>query len=222
MNATTKNITKILTTPAKFASIFNWKKASAKVLSLEIQKGSIGLALASHPSFQEAIHKLEPIPLSKRHLADTVPQRLAEIVKNENVCGFVVSWPIQQDTGKLGYSCGLVLNTLEQILEQQTGNSEIMTSSRPVCLWDGAHAELPPMDVWGRDPKYARTSDKTLHVASRDQYHVYAPGNAPTEVMKDFFRVNWPQLHYMQPQHHHHMYNSDLDWDDHHDTMHAA
>ncbi|CAJ1944487.1 unnamed protein product [Cylindrotheca closterium] len=191
---TPNSITKILTTPAKFASIFNWKKASAKVLSLEIQKGKIGLALASHPSFHESVHVLEPIPLSKRALAETVPQKLEEIVKQENVCGFVVSWPIQQDTGKLGYSCGLVLNTLEQILEQ-TSDSPIMTSKSPVCLWDGAHAKLPSIDAWGRCPDYDRTSNNTLHLASMEQYHVPSQGNAASEVMKDFFQTHWPQLH---------------------------
>mmetsp|Transcript_42093 Transcript_42093/g.101509 ORF Transcript_42093/g.101509 Transcript_42093/m.101509 type:complete len:225 (-) Transcript_42093:86-760(-) len=222
---TPNSITKILTTPAKFASRFNWKKASAKVLSLEIQKGRIGLAVASHPSFQESVHVLEPIPLSGRALADIVPQKLEEIVKQENICGFVVSWPIQQDTGKLGYSCGLVLNTLEQILEQ-TSDSPIMTSKRPVCLWDGAHAELPSIDIWGRCADYARTSSNPIHLASTEQYHVPSQGNAASEVMKDFFQANWPQLHYTLQQNHH-IYSSesmhtDHTWHQESDKLHAA
>lgn len=198
MNKVPNNITKLLTTPAKFASMFNWKKASAKVLSLEIQKGSIKMALASHPSYQEAIVTLESLPLNRRTLADAIPQRLTEIIQEQNVCGFVVSWPIQQDTGKLGYSCGLVLNTLEQILENQSENP-VLTTSRPVCLWDGAHTPLPLIDVWGRNPDYARTSEKTLHLASQEQYHVVTEGNTASQVMKDFFQVNWPQLQYALP-----------------------
>ncbi|KAL3945384.1 MAG: hypothetical protein SGBAC_000517 [Bacillariaceae sp.] len=219
---TLNSITKILTTPAKFASQFNWKKASAKVLSLEIQKGRIGLAVASHPSFQESVHVLEPLPLSRRALADTIPNKLQEIVKQENICGFVVSWPIQQDTGKLGYSCGLVLNTLEQILEQ-TSDNPIMTSSRPVCLWDGAHTNFPSIDMWGRCPDYAHTSNNPNHLASAEQYHVPSQANAASEAMKDFFQVNWPQLHYAQQQNHR-MFSSestqtDQEWHNESDTL---
>jgi len=206
--AASKNITKILTTPIKIASLFNWKKESSKVLSLDIRKGRIGLAVASHPSFRESVHVLEPIPLSRRALADTIPNKFAEVVSQHNICGFVVNWPIQQDTGKLGYSAGLVLNTLEHILEE-TSDSPFMTTSRPVCLWDGAHAELPSIDRWGRCLDYSHISNTSIHLASKEQYYIHSKsGNVASDVIQDFFQANWPQLHYEYPlQQNHHVYS---------------
>ena len=195
-------------------SIFNWKKASAKVLSLSIQKGAIGLAVASHPSsYQEAVHELESIPLSRRALAESVPQQVAEIVHQYNICGFVVAWPVQQDTGKLGYSCGLVLNTLERILERGETNdsspSSIVTADRPICLWDGAHAMFPTIGKWGRCPDYARSSKKSsVHLASKEQYHVPSERNAACQVMEDFLQVNWPHLYNPDVHKYHHAFPS--------------
>jgi RNase H-fold protein (predicted Holliday junction resolvase) len=191
----TNNITKILTTPSKVASALDWRMASTAILSLDIQKGRIGLAVASHPSFQEPAKVLESIPFSRRRaLSETVSQRLADIVKEHNICGFVVSWPLQKDTGKLGYSCGLALHTLEQLLK----DSKVMTSNRPVCLWDRAHTVGPTIDNCGRCADYARTSDKTLHLASKEQYHVESSTEVASEVMDDFLKVNWPSIYEQQ------------------------
>lgn len=186
------NVTKVLTTPTKIASLLNWKKESSKILSLDIQKDKIGFAVASHPSMRESVHVLEQIPLSRRALADTIPNRFAEVVDQHNICGFVVNWPIQQDTGKLGYMAGLVLNTLEHILEE-TSDSPIMTASRPVCLWDWARAELPSIDEWGRCRNYSHISNESIHLASKEQYYVHSKsGNVASDVIRDFFQANWP------------------------------
>jgi len=160
-------------------------------LSLDIQKGVIWLAVASHPSFQEPTTVLEPIHVSRR--LENLPERLAEIVKEHKVCGFVVNWPVQKDTSKLGYSCGLVLRTLEKVME--SSSRPAISSSRPVCLWDQNHVAPSVIDDWGRCADYARTSDKTLHLASRDQYHVESDNNVASQVLEEFMRVNWPTIH---------------------------
>jgi hypothetical protein len=73
-----------------------------------------------------------------------------------------------------------------------------MTSTRPVCLWDRAHTVEPTIDNWGRCADFARTSDKTLHLASKEQYHVESSTEVASQVMDDFFKVNWPSIHEQQ------------------------
>lgn len=198
---TSKQLTRILTTPSKIASSLDWRKASGAILSLDIQKDRIGLAVASHPSFQEPTKELEPIAIS-RTLDENTLQRLAGIVEEERIIGFVVNWPVQKDTGKLGYSCGRVLNMLDQLVET-ADDASVVTSSRPVCLWDAEHVVPPTIDEWGRCSQFANTSNKALHVASKEQYHTTS-NQAATQVLDDFLKVNWPTIHqqkfvYVQP-----------------------
>ena len=48
-----------------------------------------------------------------------VLRQLDHVVKEYNVCGVLVSWPVQRDTGKVGAACGRVLYTLEDLITQQ-------------------------------------------------------------------------------------------------------
>eukprot|EP00980_Cylindrotheca_fusiformis_P013107 scaffold3292_cov120-Cylindrotheca_fusiformis.AAC.2 len=223
-----KILQRMITSPSKVASALDWKMANgASILSMAIQPGRIGLAVASHPSLQQQqqIKTLEAITmLSPRHNQgiatggnSSTPQeavkRLQEIVKTHNICGVVVSWPMQQDTGKMGYSCGLTLHTLEQLLLLATADaSNPAAKNIPLlCLWDSAHTPEPTVDSWGRSADYARTSAKTVHLASEEQYYVSStaststssPSNDPNKVamgvMDDFLKVNWPTI-YQQKQ----------------------
>lgn len=195
---TSNNITKIITTPSKVASALDWRTASGAILSLDIQQGRIGLAVSSHPSLQKSSKLLEPIKFSRRRgLVETdVSHQLGAIVKEHSICGFVVSWPMQKDTGKLGYSCGLVLHTLEQLLADSSKTG--MKTSRPLCLWDGSHTVEPAIDRWGRCADYARISDKTIHLASKEQYHMDSSIDVARQVMDDFLKVNWPDIYQQQ------------------------
>jgi RNase H-fold protein (predicted Holliday junction resolvase) len=156
-----KHITKVLTTPSKVASSLDWKKASSAILSLDIQKGQIGIAVAFHPSFQETTSVLDSIQISRQALSESIPHRIADIVKERDICGFVVSWPIQDDTGKLGYSFGLVLNTLDQ-LPEASKNQAVISSTRPFCLWDASHVSPTDVDQWGRSADYTRSSKNDI------------------------------------------------------------
>ena len=165
---------------------------------------------------------LDSIPLvsRKRVVSPEDKRRLSGLVREHNISGFVVSWPVQQDTGLMGASCGRTLWTLEQLLLQEDDanlddddddedeiNSRdtnkrktrrghpIFTPNRPLCLWDGIHREQPKTDAFGRCPIYSRTSQKTEHCASKEQYHQEdSSGNiiGPAQVWKDFCESHWP------------------------------
>lgn len=189
---------KVLETPSKkIASALDWKKVSgASVLSLDIHKDRIGLALAAHPSHGTEACTFEPIRLPKKgkRMTSECKARLADIVREHKVCGVVVSWPLQRDTGKMGASCGRVLHTLEHLLDD---TNNIITPSRPMCLWNGVPSEHAKEDEFGRCATYARTSDKAIHVASEEQYN-QDENVVAAQVWDDFCRVHWPALQQTQ------------------------
>jgi len=189
-----KSVTSFLASPSKVAHALDWKKASGAILSLRIVKDRIDLAVSSHPSFQEPAQPLPSIPLkmetsnNRKVLKAEVAQELQDIVRNFNVCGMVVNWPVQKE-GRCGASCGRVLHTLDQIA---------INSSRPVCLFDSNHYE-PPEDDWGRAKVYSETSDKTLHVASEEQYKD-SSGILAADIWNNFCQEHWPELYRQQQQ----------------------
>jgi RNase H-fold protein (predicted Holliday junction resolvase) len=188
------SLLKLITAPSKVAHTLDWKKVGgATILNLEIHKDRIGMAIAVHPSFQESAHMLEPIPVSRSVTAE-VKDRVEEIVKEHKVCAFVVSFPVQQDTGKYGAACGRVLYTLENLIK----DSKIMTPNRPVCLWNNLPVQTQEVDEWGRNPLFARTSQKKIHLASEEQYQ-QDEAIVATEVWDDFVQAHWPEI-YAQKQ----------------------
>eukprot|EP00980_Cylindrotheca_fusiformis_P028585 scaffold22613_cov126-Cylindrotheca_fusiformis.AAC.5 len=193
-----KSILKVLTTPSKIASSLDWRKVSGSVLSLDIHSDRIGLALASHPSFGEgSAATLESIPLARRgRVTEECRSTLAKLVKEHKVCGVVVSWPLQNDTHRMGAACGRVLHTLEDLLEHDS-TSNIFTPSRPLCLWNGQpknEEEVQP-DEFGRLAVYGRTppSDKHIHKASEEQYN-QDENIVAANVWDDFVKAHWPEL----------------------------
>jgi hypothetical protein len=143
---------------------------------------------------------LDSIPLvgkRKKVMPSDAKRRISGLVRAHNICGFVVSWPLQQDTGLMGASCGRTLWALEQLLEDCEDGSSITTTdplfanNRPLCLWDGVRREQPATDAFGRSSVYARTSTKTEHCASKEQYHQDESVLA-AEVWKDFCEHHWP------------------------------
>jgi RNase H-fold protein (predicted Holliday junction resolvase) len=188
-----KTIMKVLATPSKIASNLDWRKVSGSVLALDIHQDRIGLALAPHPSYGEGTSTFEPIKLARKgRVSEECKQALSDIVKDHKVCGVVVAWPLQGDTGKMGAACGRVLHTLENLLE----DSNIITPNRPFCLWDGNHSKGDSEDSFGRNVAYSRTpsSEKQIHKASEEQYF-QDEGVVAAQVWDDFFRVHWPDLH---------------------------
>ena len=186
---------KVLTTPTKIASALDWRKVSGSILSLDIHKDRIGLAISSHPSFGEEV-KVETIPLPNRRgkLDDAAKERLVQVIKENKVCGLVVSWPLQQDTKRMGAACGRVLHTLEDLMEDSTSSSGIVTPNRPLCLWDGNHTTPEVEDEWGRCASYGGSAtNKTLHLASQEQYN-QDENMVATKVWNDFMKAHWPEV----------------------------
>jgi hypothetical protein len=179
-----KSVTKFLTAPSKVAHSLDWRKASGSVLTVRILRDRIDLAVASHPSFQESAQQLPSIPLDKKRIknADDLSNELSSIVRNYNVAGWVVHWPVREE-GWCGAACGRTLHVLDQV-------SASLSPNRPVCLYDGEH-HLPPEDSWGRTPLYAKTSDKDLYVASKDSDVTDTP---VTDVWNQFMAEHWPEF----------------------------
>ncbi|CAJ1963815.1 unnamed protein product [Cylindrotheca closterium] len=211
---TSKKLLQALTSPSKLASRFDWRKVNGgSVLSLNIHKDRIGLALAAHPSYGNGPYTLESIPLARKtKVTEESKKALANIIEEHNVCGFVVSWPLQPDSQRMGAACGRVLHTLEQLLQPSKDaaeefktntkskaktNTPLISANRPCVLWkDSQSKTIEEPDVFGRLEAFAKvpSSDKTVHIASIEQYN---PDDATvaSQVWSDFMRVHWPDLH---------------------------
>jgi hypothetical protein len=227
-----KTLLSKLVAPSKLASNLNWRKSSgASILTVNIHTDRIGLRVGYHPSTGLPSQSLDDLPLTRRQttdqqhsgekkmkiggkLSNATHQQLSEIIQRHNVCGLVVNWPIQHDTGRLGYAAGRVLWTLEQLIDSTAQN-------RPVCLWDGQHVPLSDSetDEWGRNPKlghsmsdasYDGGATNKVHAASVQQYHEDEMIVAK-QIWDDFVKTQWPDIY---------QYTADNDNDHHHDDGH--
>jgi hypothetical protein len=186
-----KSISKLLAPPSKVAHALDWRKVSGSILSMSIVGDRIDLAVAFHPSSSDSPQSLPSIPLktqvvnNKKVLAPGVAEELSSLMKDWEVCGLVVNWPVQKE-GWAGYSAGKTLFALDQL-------TSVLSPSRPVCLWDEEH-HVPYEDEWGRSPIYAEASSKTTHKASEEQYK--PPSTVAADVWNDFCRAHWPELYY--------------------------
>jgi RNase H-fold protein (predicted Holliday junction resolvase) len=200
-----RQLTKVLTTPSKVASALDWKRSTkSTILSLDIQNDRIGMAVASHPSLQSSAKPLDSIRVTRR-INENVKNELNRIVKKHKVCAFVVSWPVQADSGRHGAACGRVLNTLEQILllsptdgSQSVVQGSPVTPGRPVCLWNTqqSNSKLEQQiveDDWGRSPVYSRPCHEKLHRASEQQYNNVLKAS-PASTWNNFVQANWPEI----------------------------
>ncbi len=192
-------LAKLLVAPAKIASKLDWQKFNGAVLSLDIHKDRIGMVIGSHPTMEEKTVAFEPIhyQLHGGKLPQAVKQRLEEIVRQRNnICGVVVSWPLQKDTGHMGAPCGRTLHILEELLEE----TNVFAPNRPLCLWDSEHPASCAEDRWGRCADFSRTSTKHTHLASVEQYN-QDENVVATQVWKDFVRIHWPTMYHQRETH---------------------
>jgi RNase H-fold protein (predicted Holliday junction resolvase) len=190
---TINKLAKLLVAPSKIAASLNWKKFNGAVLSLDIHKDRIGMAIASHPTMDDGAEALEPIyyHFQGGKLPDSAKDKLEDVVRQEqNICGIVVSWPLQKDTGHMGASCGRTMHVVEELLEE----TNVFAPNRPLCFWDSEHPKQSDEDQWGRCKEYNRISSKHEHLASAEQYN-QDENVAATEVWNDFVRVHWPAVH---------------------------
>ena len=228
-----KKLLKVLTTPSKIANALDWKQQiGGSIATIDVHAEKINMTISAHPeetsssfsssssisskSYSVPIHKkgLQKIPEASR-------QQLSDLVRTNNVCGFVVAWPIQQDTNLMGASCGRTLFAIEELLSSprssslssslsssndtndhnNTINETIFSRNRKLCLWDGNsnndNGDNP--DIFGRSSVYARTSEKNEHRASKEQYHEDETIVA-AQIWDSFVETNWPDI-YQQRNH---------------------
>ena len=190
--------------PSKVASTLDWKRFSGStLLSLNIHRNRIGIAVASHPSLGEKCHELEPLRFADDHITidKHCMERFQKIIRDYKVCGIVVSWPLQHETGRMGAACGRVLYALEEILDKSGEIDEnILSTARPLCLWDSGHI-IPKqkanpklsVDSFGRCAQYGNTSTKQEYRASEEQYYEDEL-TVVQQVWEDFCMVHWPEL----------------------------
>ena len=193
--AIAKSITRMLSSPNQVARVLDWKKAvGGALLSLHFGASQIDLAATSHPSGQDAcVHHLSSIPLefevkqNNKVLKSHILKEISGLVQDLNVCGMVVSWPVQKE-GWCGAPCGKVLHTLDHIVRE---TNIVDQDHCPLCLWDGHHFRLPE-DEWGRLAIYGipNRDKKQVHLASQEQYREC--GMVAARVVKDYIRHHWP------------------------------
>jgi hypothetical protein len=196
-----RELVNMLTVPSKVASALDWRKLGGSIMTLAVHSDRIEVVAAHHPSYGESSSAVvESLPLAKngRVVPEFTKQRLADIAREQNVCGIVVSCPIQHDTGKLGYAAGRTLWTLERLFQEDGAARSALPRNRPICLWDGVHIQQPPIDEWGRCSAYAKTSSKSCHLASQEQYH-QDEGIVAAQVWEDFMKTNWPDVYRHHP-----------------------
>mmetsp|Transcript_18975 Transcript_18975/g.47110 ORF Transcript_18975/g.47110 Transcript_18975/m.47110 type:complete len:293 (-) Transcript_18975:86-964(-) len=185
-----------LSKPSKVASILDWKKAfNHKVLTVNFHKNRVGIAVSSHPSLGVPCLELEPLRFedhsgNRKSIAGGIDreclERFSDIIEEHKVCGVVVNWPLQRETGRMGAACGRVLFALEQLLERSnetftsiessddlpsTGHQLGGLLSRPFCLWDAGHINPKDPSKWiddfGRCASYGKDMESTSDETSR-------------------------------------------------------
>jgi hypothetical protein len=213
-----------LAKPSKVANTLDWKKLTGStVLSLNFHHDRVGIAVASHPSTGEPCVELDALKFSKIkqdshnviRIDEACLKRFSDIIDEYKVCGVVVSWPLQQDTGRMGMACGRTIFALEQLWEKgQGGNTGVL--SRPFCLWDAEHVvpkqrndPAKRVDEFGRCAQYGaekatdsfEDSDAAIaphaqqnYFASKERYHEDEL-TMVCEVWNDFCKEHWPELY---------------------------
>lgn len=225
---------KKLSKPSKVASILDWKKMfNNTVLTLNFHKNRVGIAVASHPSLGTPCMELEPLRFdddngNRKNISGSIDrdclERFSDIIEEYKVCGVVVNWPLQHDTGRMGAACGRVIFALEQLWERSNENAMICEQrggllSRPFCLWDAGHVDLADpakrVDSFGRCASYGKESEKPIsrhnndddcsnsdELEDRFEKSYFASKEQYYEdeltvvlgVWDDFCREHWPEL----------------------------
>jgi len=229
-----RELMKVLTTPSKIANALDWKKQiGGSIATIDVHADRIGLSISHHPSsssgedestsslslslsssssslsssLSSSFYSLPIRQKGKFKIPDSSRQQLSDLVQENKVCGFVVSWPIQKDTGLMGASCGRTLFAIEELLLQPSSSlssaaaaASVFTSNRKICLWDGGvhvHDDQIKTDILGRSSVHARTSNQKEYRACKEKCR-RDDTIVVTRVWEDFVKTNWPQIYQQQ------------------------
>lgn len=156
-------LSSVIVGPAKVANLLDWRKAVGSVMSLDITRERIGVAVAEHPElFCEPIvlnsislqQDQGGVPNKMNEVAKDIISQLEAVVKQHRVCAFVVNWPVVE--GRMGEQCGKVLQVLDSVIDQ---SNTVVTRKRPFTLWcnrETASFDASPPDEWGRSTVFAK------------------------------------------------------------------
>lgn len=234
-----KPLMRILATPSRVASTLDWKKSTgdATIATLDIHADRIGVRISQHPKQykheqQSSSTEYKKMSLSQASTYYSFPvspkgwskiptstrRGLSDLIHRHGVCGFVVSWPIQEDTGRMGAACGRTLFAIEELLrDHHNGEDEpqstmnnydgpldgrpVFVPGRPLCLWVDRKQRMPATaDAFGRSPSYARTTpERSKDVVATSDKEPPQPNESIaslSRVWEDFARAHWPDLNH--------------------------
>lgn len=221
-NATSsKQLMRILATPSRVARVLDRERSvgAATIATLNVHADRIGVRISPHPQQQSTHPRASSVPppspasyhsfpvssKGRSKIPAATRRGLSELIHRRGVCGFVVSWPVQEDTGRLGAACGRTLFAIEELLRDTAhggGDGDgrsVFVPDRPLCLWDRNHHRAPATaDAFGRSPSYARgapTPNDAAAAGGEPRRAIRPDGSTSSAgVWEDFVRVHWPGL----------------------------
>lgn len=198
--------------PPQAVSVLTQLSSPATKLVPSRQRSSLSTLYRSFPVSSKGRSKIPP----------STRRGLSDLIHRHGVCGFVVSWPLQEDTGRMGAACGRTLFAIEELLKEGTNHDEngddsenppVFVPDRPICLWDRTHHNVPATDdAFGRSPSYARAATpEQIHpeklpkpttpttIVNSDSSSSFI---VSSRVWDDFVRVHWPDPDRDHKKHH--------------------
>lgn len=190
-----------MVSPAKVASILDWRKSIGAVMGLDITRKRIGIAIAEHPEnfcHSEPVESIslhdQTSPIKSKGITKESLSELEAIVRKNRVCAFVVNWPTNE--GRMGEQCGKVLQVLDSVISQ---SNSVVTRKRPFTLWgncESASFDSFPPDEWGRSIDFAKApvyvpdmsySSKSIMRVETTSHESLVAAN----VLDDWIKTNW-------------------------------
>ena len=188
------SLLKAIAPAARVSSVLD--KGRGSILGVCVHRDRIEMGVVASASGAGHLHRIELLPPletarpgcegSGRGISAAAVEMFREVVDENRVGGFVVSWPLNLDTGRMGASCGRVLFALESIQRASSrwpsSPALLFSPQRPACLWHpafsssvGSPSPSFPLageqeDAWGRSSLHARTSSKEVYLASVESY----------------------------------------------------
>jgi RNase H-fold protein (predicted Holliday junction resolvase) len=167
-------------------------------MGLDITREHIGIAVAEHPeNFSEtAPIKTLPLPRKNQGMSRDAIAELEAIVRQHQVCAFVVNWPVNE--GRTGEQCGKTLQVLDSLIHQ---SNSLITRKRPFTLWgnrnvSSASSDSFAVDEWGRSADFARAPEyvEGMSYSSKNVFIDTTqsnPSDNAAEVLHDWIKSNW-------------------------------
>jgi len=166
-------------------------------LKLELQAVDVPYCSSkgSHKKNDGSITCTTAATKQRKQLSPQTVRAIQDICDRHNVGSFVVVWPLQKE-GRPGAACGKVLHTLESLIAV---SNSVLTPHRPICLFHNLESDEHLKyreDEWGRCAVYARSTNKTYHKASIQQYRIPEGCSfAAVDAWDAFCYHHWPEIY---------------------------